>query len=72
VIGRCRDLNITVAGARAGEIAVLSLKGSVSSNLLINAIRVPSANLVTVKVCNFTGASSPAITNLPIRIITFG
>lgn len=69
--GRCANANVTVGGAASGEVPVLALKGSVPPGILFVAVRVPSANTVTVKVCNFTGAASPAI-NVPARIMTFG
>jgi hypothetical protein len=39
---------------------------------MISAQRVPSDGNVTLNVCNFSGTTQAAITNLPVRVITFG
>ncbi len=70
--GRCKDFPVVVAGASLGEAVVVSLKRSVPSGMLIYGVMVPAANRVTVKVCNLTGGTSPAISALPLRVFTFG
>lgn len=40
--------------------------------MLFYGVRVAVNDQTVMKLCNFTGASSPAITNLPVRVITFG
>jgi hypothetical protein len=40
--------------------------------MLLYGVNVPADNQVTLKVCNLTGGTSPAITNLPVRVVTFG
>jgi hypothetical protein len=40
--------------------------------VLLYGARVPSAGTVTLKICNLTGGTMPALTNFPIRVITFG
>jgi hypothetical protein len=70
--GRCTNFNISVGGALAGQGVVLTLLDAVPSGVLITASRVPSDGNVTMPVCNFTGATFPALTDIDIRVITFG
>jgi hypothetical protein len=68
--GACRDGTIAVGGANPGDALMFSLNGSVPQGILIYGVRVSSANTVTVKVCNFTGAAMAAITNLQVAVVT--
>ncbi|HEX9311998.1 MAG TPA: hypothetical protein VGA30_04120 [Actinomycetota bacterium] len=61
-----------IGGAHAGEAAVFSLKSEPAEGMLFYGVRVPSDNQVTLKLCNFTGGTSPAMSNVPVRVITFG
>ncbi len=70
--GQCRDFNISVGGAAVGEAVVISLQGTLPEGILIYGVRVPSAGTATMKVCNLSGAAMAAISDLPIRIITYG
>jgi hypothetical protein len=70
--GRCTNFDISVGGAIAGEGVVITLLEPVASGILIMGSRVPSNGHVTMPVCNFTGGTFPVITDLDIRIITFG
>ena len=40
--------------------------------MLFYGVNVPADNHVTLKVCNLTGGTSPAMSNIPVRVITFG
>jgi hypothetical protein len=44
----------------------------VPQGILFYGVRVPSDGIVTMKVCNLSGGTMSAISNLPIRIVTFG
>jgi hypothetical protein len=70
--GRCKDFEIGIGGAKAGEVIVLSLRAAVPSGMLLVGSRVPSDGHGTMTVCNMTGGTAPAIVNLPIRVMTFG
>ena len=70
--GRCEDFSIGVGGAKTGEAVVLSLKAAAPQGVLFYPVRVPSDGTVTLKICNLSGGTMPAISNLPIRVITFG
>jgi hypothetical protein len=70
--GRCRDFDITVGGAHANEVVVISLRGAVPEGVLIYGTRVPADGHATMKTCNFTGGAFPALVDVPIRTITFG
>lgn len=70
--GRCKDFNVVAAGAAVGDVVALSLLAFVHAGMQFTSVRVKAANQVTIKVCNLTGAPSPGITNLPIRVMTFG
>ena len=70
--GRCRQFSIGVGGAKAGEGVILSTKAALQDGILIYAQRVPSDGTVTIDICNLSGTTQAAITDFPIRVITFG
>jgi len=70
--GRCKDFDVTIGGAHAGEAVVFSLKTAPPEGMLFYGVNVPADNHVTLKVCNLTGGTSPAMSNIPVRVITFG
>jgi hypothetical protein len=70
--GGCKDFAITTPGTKVGEAVVVSLRGSVAAGMLMYGVRVAVDDQMIMKVCNFTGGSSPVINNLPIRAISFG
>jgi hypothetical protein len=70
--GRCVNFTLVAPGAAPGEAVVLSLIDAAPQGMLFSAVRVPLTNRVTLKVCNLTGGPSPAISNLPIRVLTIG
>ena len=69
---RCKDISKSVSGASAGEAVVVSLEAAAPKGMVVYGAAVPATNTVKVKVCNLTGGASPAISNLPLRIFTFG
>jgi hypothetical protein len=69
--GRCADFSIGVSGATAGEAVVISTQAAIPQGILIYGQRVSAAGTVTMKVCNLSGAAMAALTDLPIRIITY-
>jgi hypothetical protein len=70
--GRCRQVDASVGGAKAGEAVVFNIKAPIQDGILIYGQRVPSDGHVMYDVCNFTGGAMVAIVNLPVRVITFG
>ena len=70
--GRCRQLDANVGGAKAGEGVVFSLKAALQDGVVIYGQRVPSDGHVTFSVCNFSGTTQAAISDIPVRVITFG
>lgn len=71
-IGGCKDFSISTGGSKVGEAVIVSLRGAVAEGMLFYGVRVATDDHAIMKVCNFTGATSPAITNLPIKVVTFG
>jgi hypothetical protein len=70
--GRCRQLDASVGGAKAGEAVVFSVQAALQDGVVIYGQRVPSDGHVTFDVCNFSGATQAAISDIPVRVITFG
>jgi hypothetical protein len=70
--GRCRQLDAAVGGAKAGEAVLFNVKAALQDGVVIYGQRVPSDGHVMFDVCNFSGTTQAAITDLPVRIITFG
>jgi hypothetical protein len=68
--GLCRDGAIAVNGATPGDAVLFSINGTVPQGILIYGVRVQSADTVTLKVCNLTGGTMAAITDLPIAVVT--
>jgi len=68
--GRCIEVDTSVSGAVAGDAVIFSIDGAAPAGVLFYGVRVPSNGHVTLKVCNFTGGLMPAITNLPVSVIT--
>jgi hypothetical protein len=70
--GSCVNAVAAVAGAQVNEVPLISPRAEPPAGILLFATRVSVANQVRLKVCNFGSGSSPAISNLPVRIMTFG
>jgi hypothetical protein len=68
--GRCTTITASVSGVKPGDAAVLTTNGAIPNGMTISAQRA-LADSVHIKVCNLSGATSTAITDLPIRIISF-
>ena len=71
-IGRCRQLDASVGGAKAGEAVIFNIKAALQDGIVIYGQRVPSDGHVTYSVCNFSGTTQDAISDMPVRVITFG
>ncbi len=69
---RCEQFDITVGGAKANEAIVISTRASSQEGILIYGQRVPADGHATMSVCNHSGTTQAAITNLPIRTVTYG
>ena len=67
--GRCTTINGGVSGAEAGDVPVITVDGTLPSGMTVTAQRALT-DAVHIKICNLTGATSAAITNLPVRVIT--
>jgi hypothetical protein len=69
----CGTLALGVSGAQVGQVALFSFIGDVAvpSSVTFGGTKVTSAGHVTVQACN-AAASSVSVSNLGIRVITFG
>jgi hypothetical protein len=70
--GRCRQLDASVGGAKAGEAVVFSIQAALQDGILIDGQRVSSDGHVTFDVWNLSGTTQAAIVDMPVRVITFG
>jgi hypothetical protein len=70
--GRCRQVGANVPGAKAGEAVVFSVQAPLQDGIVLYGEHVPVDGTVTFDVCNFSGVVETAISNLPVRVITFG
>ena len=68
--GRCATISGSVSGALPGDVAILTTNGSIPNGMTIYAQRALT-DAIHIKVCNLTGATSAAITDLPVRVLTF-
>jgi hypothetical protein len=71
--GGCKDLQIPAPGAAPGETVMISPQAGLPAATVLYGVRVASADEVTIKVCYLKKRGKmPAITGLPVRILTFG
>lgn len=54
--GATHDLTITVTGAAAGDLAIITVNGSLAAGLVISQVPVVTADTVTVRLANVTSA----------------
>jgi hypothetical protein len=69
--GRCRQLDASVVGAEAGQAVLFSVQAALQDGVMIYGQRVPSDGHVTFDVCNFSGTTQAAISDLPVHVLTF-
>jgi hypothetical protein len=69
--GRCSQVTFGVSGARPGDTALVSIEAAIQNGILLYAQQVVSAGHVMVNACNFSGVAMTAISNFPVRIMTF-
>ena len=67
--GRCVTISGGVSGAEPGDVALLTTNGTLPNGMMVYAQRALTDE-VHIKVCNLTGATSAAMTDLPVRVIT--
>jgi hypothetical protein len=69
----CGTLNLGVSGAQVGQLVLFSFTGNtaVPSTVAFGGAKVTAAGTVTVRACNVS-TTAFSVTNLGIRIVTFG
>ncbi len=69
----CGNLNLSVSGAQVGQVVLFSFTGStaIPATVVFGGVRVTAANTVVVRACN-VGASAVSVSDLGIRVVTFG
>lgn len=67
----CNDYNLAIAGAEVNDMLLFNLQSSVSlpPNMLIQPLRVVSADTVQVRICNF-GSTSQSTGTIGIYLLT--
>jgi hypothetical protein len=71
-VGRCEFFNISVPGALADQTVIISARDPLPEGQILYGVGVPSSDLVTMAACNFSGGTWDALSNFPIRTVTFG
>ncbi|MBV9485635.1 MAG: hypothetical protein JO246_06210, partial [Frankiaceae bacterium] len=70
--GNCGTLDMSVSGAQVGQAVLFSFTGTAPPRgFLLSPLRVSATNTVTGIGCNVSG-SAMSVTNIGVRIITFG
>ena|SRR5690349_9749278 len=69
--GRCNQVTFNVGGAEVGDSVIVSTGAAIQNGILLYANRVSSAGHVEVNACNFSGISMTAISNFPVKVMTF-
>jgi hypothetical protein len=70
--GRCSFFDISVPGAIADQVVIISARDSLPSGQILYGVEVPSNDTVVMAACNFSGGTWDALTSFPIRTVTFG
>jgi hypothetical protein len=70
--GRCSQVSFSVGAAAVGQSAIVSTGAAIQNGIVLYANRVSSAGVVEVNACNFSGGAMTAISDFPVRIVTFG
>jgi hypothetical protein len=70
--GRCKSYDMTVGGAHQNEAIVVSTRAALPAGLMLYGQQVPADGHGILTVCNLSGGTQPALTNFPIRTVTFG
>jgi hypothetical protein len=69
--GRCRNFIVQAPDAAAGDAVIISLMAAAPAGMHFSGVSAGPAR-VLLQVCNLTGAPSPAISSLPLRVVTIG
>jgi hypothetical protein len=69
--GRCNQVTFNIGGAEVGDSVIVSTRAAIQGGIVMYANRVASLGHVEVNACNFSGTVMTAISNFPIRVITF-
>ena len=54
-----------------GDVPIVTTRAAIQNGILLYAQRVASAGHVEVDACNFSGTTMTAISNFPVRVVTF-
>jgi hypothetical protein len=70
--GRCLQVNLSVPGTKVTEFPMVTPLAAIQDGIVLHAQRVSVAGTVVMDACNFSGGAMTAISNLPVRVITYG
>ena len=70
--GRCTQVTLSVAGTKLKEFPMITPLAPIQNGIVLRGQRVSSIGHVVMDVCNFSGTSMATISNLPVRVITYG
>lgn len=69
--GRCLEVSLGINGGTAGDGVVITTKGDMPNGVFLYGTEVPAPGTAKAVICNMSGATSPQITDMPVRIHTF-
>jgi hypothetical protein len=69
--GRCSQVTFLITGANPGDTALVATGAAIQNGILLYAQRVATIGHVEVNACNFSGTTMTAISNFPVRVMTF-
>lgn len=69
--GRCKEVTFAIGGATAGDAVVVTTKADMQDGVFIYGTQVVSSTSMKAVLCNFSGGTMAAITDMPVRIHTF-
>ncbi|HRQ65799.1 MAG TPA: hypothetical protein PKZ76_13210 [Xanthomonadaceae bacterium] len=67
----CADFDLPISGTQVGDIPFVAMQGSIAlpAGMSVTALRVPSANMMQIRVCNHAGVTR-SWTSLPVIFMT--
>lgn len=71
IVAAASSRDASVGRAKAGQAVLFSVQAALQDGVMIYGQRVPSDGHVTFDVCNFSGTTEAAISDLPVHVLTF-
>jgi hypothetical protein len=69
--GRCKDFELSISGTKVGDSVLVGTAGPLAEGTLFYGVGVKTDGKATMKVCNLSGGTMPAVSDLVIHVLSF-